>query len=169
MSRSRAFTDEQFKDAFMKLLFRHDGSRRSFREISESAILLRLTKWSKTSKSHLGSLARQLQRMKFGEYEIFLEAKRRFLIPQHMEFSDFSNNKKLNYEKPTEESTLSKSIPKNKRLKELCFRLGVTDEDIDISVLTEDEVYEFLHAMGYTQVDIDKINEDIKNIRYIGK
>ena len=169
MARKSYYTRESIMNVLMKIMFRADGSRRSYRDMAENSQLLKITRWSKTSKSHLGSFSRMLEGLNISEITLYEEAKRLFLIPQHMEFSEFSQNKKLNYEKQKEDSTLSKSIPKNKQLKELCYRLGVTDEDIDISVLTENEVYEFLYAMGYTQFDIDKINDDIKNIKYMGK
>lgn len=169
IARKSYYTKESLLQCIMSQLFDSKGNRRSLRQIANSAKTIKLCKWKNDGGDKIGSLARAMKTHNISEITLFEEAKRLFLIPQHMEFSEFSQNKKLNYEKPTEDSTLSKSIPKNKQLKELCYRLGITDEDIDISVLTENEVYEFLYAMGYTQFDIDKINDDIKNIKYMGK
>lgn len=137
--------------------------------MAENSQLLKVTRWNKNSKSHLGSFSRMLESLNISEMTLFNESKSRMLIPQHMEFSEFSKNKKLNYEVPNEDSTLSKPIPKAKKLKELCFRLGIDDNDIDVSVMTENEVYEFLNAMGYTIEEINKVNEDIEKIKYLGR
>ena len=137
--------------------------------MAENSQLLKVTRWNKNSKSHWGSFSRMLESLNISEMTLFNESKSRMLIPQHMEFSEFSKNKKLNYEVPNEDSTLSKPIPKAKKLKELCFRLGIDDNDIDVSVMTENEVYEFLNAMGYTIEEINKVNEDIEKIKYLGR
>lgn len=169
MARKSYYTKDKILDILMKILFRADGSRRSYRDMAENAQLLKVTRWSKDSKSHLGSFSRMLEALQITEMTLFETAKAKLLIPQHMDFATFSNNKKLNYEKPTEDSTLSKPIPKAKRLKELCFRLGVTESEVDVSVMTEDEVYEFLKAIGFTQLEIDNTLLDIEKIKYLGR
>ena len=169
MARIAYYTRDKILDILMKILYRADGSRRSYRDMAENAQLLKVTRWSKDSKSHLGSFSRMLEALKISEMTLFEEAKSRMIISQHLDFSEFSNNKKLNYEKPTEDSTISKAIPKARRLKELCFRLGVTESEVDVSVMTEDEVYEFLKAIGFTQLEIDNTLLDIEKIKYLGR
>lgn len=164
ISRKKAFTDSQFKEVFLKLLFRADGSRRSYRNVAESAILLRLTKWSKTSKSHLGSLQRQLSSMGYTEMKIYEDCRERGLIALNIPFEQFSNNKKLHYN-PENNEGINKPIPKNNFLKELAYRLGV---EIDVSLMSEEEIYDFIKAMGHTNDTIKEVEEEIKKIKYKG-
>lgn len=169
MARIAYYTKESLLECIMSQLFDSKGNRRSLRWIANSAKTIKLCRWKNDGGEKIGSLARAMQTHLITEVTLFNEAKSRMLIPQHMEFSEFSKNKKLNYEAPTEDSTLSKPIPKAKKLKELCYRFGINDNDIDVSVMTEDEVYEFLKAIGFTQLEIDNTLNDINKIKYLGK
>ena len=86
------------------------------------------------------------------------------LIALNIPFEQFSNNKKLHYN-PENNEGINKPIPKNNFLKELAYRLGV---EIDVSLMSEEEIYDFIKAMGHTETTIQEVEEEIKNIRYKG-
>ena len=50
-------------------------------------------------------------------------------------------------------------------LKELAYRLGV---EIDVSLMSEEEIYDFIKAMGHTEDTIKEVEEEIKKIKYKG-
>lgn len=168
MARKRMFTDEQFKAVYMKLLFRKDGSKRSMREIAEHSELLKLTRWSKTSKSHIGSLQRLTKDIRFGEYEVYKEALRLGLIPSSMKFEDYSSNKKLNYSEEDKE-TINKPIPQRVIMTELASRFGLSPEIFDVSLTKDEVIIEYIKSLGYSQDEIDKELAEIKKIRYKGR
>ena len=148
----------------MKILFRKDGTRRSYREMAENSQLLKVTRWNKNSKSHLGSFSRMLESLNISEITLFEKARERGLIALNIPFEQFSNNKKLHYN-PENNKDINKPIPKNNFLKELAYRLGV---EIDVSLMSEEEIYDFIRAMGHTEATIQEVEEEIKNIRYKG-
>ena len=169
MSRIAYYTRDSLLDCIMSQLFDNKGQRRSLRWIANSAKTIKMCRWKNDGGEKIGSLARAMKSNSITEMTLFETAKAKLMIPQHMDFATFSNNKKLNYEKPTEDSTLSKPIPKAKRLKELCYRLGIDDTEVDVTVMTEDEIYEFLKAIGFTQLEIDNTLLDIEKIKYLGR
>lgn len=148
----------------MKILFRKDGTRRSYREMAENSQLLKVTRWNKNSKSHLGSFSRMLEALNISEITLFEKSRERGLIALNIPFEQFSNNKKLHYN-PENNEGINKPIPKNNFLKELAYRLGV---EIDVSLMSEEEIYDFIKAMGHTETTIQEVEEEIKNIRYKG-
>jgi hypothetical protein len=162
------FTETQFLDMFFKLLFRADGSRRSYREIADHAYMVKLCRWSKTSKTHIGSLSRQLQAMNYNEMKIFEECKNRGLIMSTMKFEDFSRNKKLNYSEE-DKDTINKPIPQRILMTELAARFGLSPDIFDVSLTKDEVIIEYIKSLGYSQDEIDKELEEIKKIRYKGR
>lgn len=164
MARIKYYTYESIMEILMKILFRKDGTKRSYREMAENSQLLKITRWNKNSKSHLGSFSRMLERLNISEMTLYEEARSRGLINLSLNFEEFSNNKKLHYNSENVED-INKPLPKIAFLKELAYRLGV---EIDVSLMSEEEVYDFIKAMGHTEETIKEVEEEIKNIRYKG-
>lgn len=164
MARKSYYTRDKILEVLMKIMFRPDGSRRSYRDMAENSQLLKITRWSKTSKSHLGSFSRMLERLNVSEITLYEEARSRGLINLSLSFEEFSNNKKLHYNSENVED-INKPLPKIAFLKELAYRLGV---EIDVSLMSEEEIYDLVKAMGHTQETIKEVEEEIKNIRYKG-
>ena len=56
---------------------------------------------------------------------------------------------------------------KKKQIKKQ-IKLNKLIDEIDVSLMSEEEIYDFIKAMGHTEDTIKEVEEEIKKIKYKG-
>ena len=114
--------------------------------------------WSKK-----GSVMRTNEKVGLTEYKQFELAKEMNLIPLSSTFDEFSNNRKNPVKFIESDDRLNKSIIKNRDLIELAYRNGLTKDEYDVSVETQETVIRFI--MRLRDKTREEIEKELKDIR----
>ena len=114
--------------------------------------------WSKK-----GSVMRTNEKVGLTEYKQFELAKEMNLIPLSSTFDEFSNNRKNPVKFIESDNRLNKSIIKNRDLIELAHRNGLTKDEYDVSVETQETVIRFI--MRLRDKTREEIEKELKDIR----